>query len=496
MKESLPAMLLWIVVPRKGRTMRVLRSWFRTWVVGVALIASTAPTGRAFAAHAPAGTWKGSLQGMLRLVLHVERGATGTLTGKLDSPDQGAMGIAIDTLWVAGDSLHLEMRRLRASYDAQMSADDSTLSGLWRQGGYALPLALKRTDRVLADRRPQDPTRPYPYDTLDVEYPNAKAGVKLAGTLTLPRGTGPYPCVLLITGSGPENRNEELFNHRPFWVLADHLTRQGIAVLRVDDRGMGGSTGRVTGATSEDFASDVVAGIEFLKTRKEIDPRKIGLIGHSEGGLIAPIVATRSKDVAFIVLMAGPGVRGDSILIMQTAAMRRLLGTSEEAIARESAAMRRVHAMVIQGDSLGVQRTTRELVAIQFEAMTAEQRRGLDPDSLARQATRQFSLPWLRFFLVYDPRPTLMKVKCPVLAIGGSKDFQVPPKENLAAISAALKAGGNHDATVKELPGLNHMFQTATTGAMSEYATIEETLAPSALDEMSRWIVAHTTAKR
>ena len=447
-------------------------------------------------APAPEGIWQGRIQGMLRLVLHVERAPGGGLTGKLDSPDQGAMGIAIDSLWVVGDSLHVEMRRLRATYDAQMSADDSTLSGLWRQGGYSLPLALKRSDQAPADRRPQDPVRPYPYDTLEVEYPNANAGIKLAGTLTIPRGAGPYPCALLITGSGPENRNEELFNHRPFWVLADHLTRQGIAVLRVDDRGVGGSTGHVTGATSEDFASDVVAGIEFLKTRKEIEHKQIGLIGHSEGGLIAPMVAMRSKDVAFIVLMAGPGVRGDSILIMQTAAMRRLFGTSEETIAGEAAAMRRVHAMVIQGDSVGVLRTTRELVAIQIEAMTAEQRRGLDPDSLARQATRQFSLPWLRFFLAYDPGPTLMRLRCPVLALGGSKDFQVPAKENLAGISAALKAGGNRDATVKELPGLNHMFQIATTGAMSEYAAIEETLAPAALDEMSRWIVAHTIAKR
>ena len=434
---------------------------------------------------------------MLRLVLHVERGATGTLTGKLDSPDQGAMGIAIDSLWVTGDSLHVEMRRMRAKYDAQMSADDSTLAGLWKQGDYTLPLTLKRNDQAPADRRPQDPRRPYPYDTLDVEYPNAKAGVKLAGTLTTPRGAGPFPCAILITGSGPENRDEELFNHRPFRVLADHLTRKGIAVLRVDDRGVGGSTGHVTGATSEDFASDVMAGIEFVKTRKEIDAKKIGLIGHSEGGLIAPMVAVRSKDVAFVVLMAGPGVRGDSILIMQAAAMRRLQGMGEEQIARESAVMRRAHELVRRGDSLAIVRATRELVDVQAAMVPADQRASLgNLDTLAAQAARQLSSPWLRFFVSYDPGPTLRKVKCPVLALNGSKDFQVPPAENLAAISAALKAGGNRDATVKELPGLNHMFQTANTGAISEYATIEETLASAALAEMSSWIVARTTAKR
>jgi pimeloyl-ACP methyl ester carboxylesterase len=470
-------------------------------VVSVALIASTVPAARALggdgAASNPEGIWQGTIQGMLRLVLHVERGATGTLSGKLDSPDQGAMGMAIDTLWVAGDSLHFVMKQLRAGYVARFSVDDSSLVGQWSQAGYVLPLTLKRSTALILVRRPQDPAPPYPYDTLDVVYPNAKAGVKLAGTLTTPHGAGPFPCAILITGSGPENRNEELFNHRPFLVLADHLTRKGIEVLGVDDRGVGGSTGRLSRATSEDFAGDVMSGIEFLKGRKEIDAKKIGLIGHSEGGLIAPMVAARSKDVAFIVLMAGPGVRGDSILVMQTAAMQRLQGISEDKIARQSAVMRHGHELLRNGDSLGVVRATRELVEVQAEMLPEDQRKGLgNLDTLAAQASRQLFSPWMRFFIAYDPRPTLMRVKCPVLAINGSKDFQVPPKENLAAITDALKAGNNHDATVKELPGLNHMFQTANTGAMIEYAAIEETIAPAALDEMSRWIVAHTLAKR
>jgi len=321
--------------------------------------------------------------------------------------------------------------------------------------------------------------------------------VKLAGTLTTPRGAGPFPCALLITGSGPEDRNEAIFGHKPFWVLADHLTRKGIAVLRVDDRGVGGSTGSMRGATSEDFAGDALAGIEFLKTRKEIDPKKIGLIGHSEGGLIAPMVAVRSKDVAFIVLMAGTGVRGDSILLMQTAAARRLMGGSDADVAREHEVLRRAYASVRARDSVGAYRATRELVGFQTAALPEEQRRALgDLDSLALRASREIDSPWMRFFFDYDPAPTLKKVKCPVLALNGSKDFQVAPKENLAAISAALKAGGNRDATVKELPGLNHMFQTANTGAMLEYAAIEETIAPAALNEISSWIAARTLAKR
>jgi len=467
------------------------------WVVGVAVIVCSAPAGRVFAAPAPEGTWQGTIQGMIRLVLHVERTSAGALRSTLDSPDQGAMGIKIDTLWVTADSLHLAMRALNARYDARFGDADSSLAGLWAQSGVAVPLTLKRNNQPVVVRRPQEPVRPFPYDTLDVVYPNARAGIKLAGTLTTPRGTGPFPCALLITGSGPEDRNEALFGHKPFWVLADHLTRKGIAVLRVDDRGVGGSTGSPRGSTSEDFAGDVLAGIEFLKTRKEIDPRKIGLIGHSEGGLIAPMVAARSKDVAFIVLMAGPGVRGDSILIMQAAAMRRLQGMSDAQIAREATAMRNAHEMARRGDSLGIERASRELVEVQVAMVPEEQRASVgNLDTLALAAKRQLSLPWIRFFVSYDPRPTLMKVKCPVLALNGSKDFQVPPKENLAAVSAALQAGGNRDATVKELPGLNHMFQTATTGAMSEYAAIEETIAPAALDEMSGWIAARTLVKR
>jgi len=462
-------------------------------VAAAPVIATTADTN---ATRSPQGVWQGSLMG-LRLVLHVERGATGELSGTLDSPDQGAMGLALDTLSFAGDSLRLELRRLRAGFAGAMAASGDSIEGHWTQGGFSLPLTLRRLDRAPEYRRPQDPVPPYPYDTLEVAYENENAGVKLAGTLTVPRSGGPFPCALLITGSGPENRDEELFGHRPFRVLADHLTREGIAVLRVDDRGVGGSTGNTANSTSEDFARDVLAGIEFLKGRREIDRRRIGLIGHSEGGIIAPMVAARSKDVAFIVLMAGTGIPGDSVLILQAAAARRLLGVGEERIAEESAASRRVHARIRAGDSLGVVQATRELVEVQLAGLGEEQRRSVgDIDSLAVRASRALLSPWMRFFVTFDPRPTLEKVKCPVLALVGSKDFQVTPRENLAAIEAALAAGGNRDVTAKELPGLNHMFQTAQTGALSEYARIQETIAPTALDEISRWILARTAGRR
>jgi uncharacterized protein len=363
--------------------------------------------------------------------------------------------------------------------------------------GSPLPLALKRGGVVAAPKRPQEPTRPFPYDTVAVAFDNAAAaGVRLAGTLTLPRGQGPFACALLITGSGPEDRDEAVFGHRPFLVLADHLTRNGIAVLRLDDRGVGGSTGRFATATSEDFASDAVAAVAYLRTRKEIDPKRIGLIGHSEGGLIAPLVVARTKDVAFVVLMAGPGIPGDSTLILQSEAVRRSIGVDEAALQAEKAVSRRMFARIVAGDSLGAAREGQTLVRMQIAALSDAQRAAIgDPDSVGAAAVRPLSTPWMRFFIGHDPRPALRKMRCPVLAINGEKDLQVLPKENLDAIRTTLAAAGNRNVTVKELPGLNHLFQTCRSCTVAEYGQLEETMAPAALDEMTRWIRAHTGAR-
>ncbi|MGH7730434.1 MAG: alpha/beta hydrolase family protein [Candidatus Eiseniibacteriota bacterium] len=444
------------------------------------------------------GIWRGSLEGALRLVVHIERTPAGALRGTMDSPDQGAMGLPIDAVAFANDSLRFTMRQIGGEYVARLAAGGDSLDGVWRQSGMALPLVLLRGGVVAPPRRPQVPNRPFPYDTAAVTFDNPEAaGVRLAGTLTVPRGKGPFPCALLVTGSGPEDRDEAVFGHRPFLVLADHLTRNGIAVLRVDDRGVGGSTGRFAEATSEDFASDVLASVEFLKGRKEIDRRRIGLIGHSEGGLIAPMVATRRKDVAFIVLMAGPGIPGDSTLMLQSAAIRRSIGIAEESIAAEMAASRRTYACLNAGDSLGALREARELVRLQIASLPESQRAAVgDLDSAGAAAIRPLFTPWMRFFIRYDPRPTLPRVTCPVLAINGSKDLQVLAKENLAGIESALKAGGHRHYSVKELPGLNHLFQTCTLCTIAEYLQLEETMAPVALDEMTRWIQARATAGR
>jgi len=330
-----------------------------------------------------------------------------------------------------------------------------------------------------------------PYTEEELVYENKEAGITLAGTLTLPSGDTPFPVVLLITGSGPHDRNETIFNHRPFLVLADYLTRQGIAVLRVDDRGMGKSTGDFFQATSEDFAFDVLAGIEYLKTRKEINPKQIGLIGHSEGGLIAPMVAVKSPDVAFIVLMAGAGLTGEEILYLQGALISRAMGVSEEKIAKNRQTNEKICSFIKEEtDEKIIKEWLRQRFVAGWEKMSEEEKKAIgDPEEYLKAQLQCLFSPWVRFFLTYDPKPTLMKVKCPVLVINGEKDLQVPPKENLSAIEKALKAGGNKNFTIKELPGLNHLFQTAQTGLPSEYAKIEETISPDALKIIGDWIL-------
>jgi hypothetical protein len=293
--------------------------------------------------------------------------------------------------------------------------------------------------------------------------------------------------MVLLTGSGPNNRDEEVYSHRPFMVLADYLTRRGIAVLRFDDRGVGGSTGDFSKATTGDFADDALAGIEFLKGRKKIDPKRIGLIGHSEGGLVGPIAATRSPDVAFIVMLAGPGQPFADELIGQRLRRETWHGAVEEArLALIRSWYERLYALVAEDtDNAVAEKKIRALHA----TLTADEKEKLDwpDDKLDGEIAGQLN-PWFRYAMQCDPRATLMKVKCPVLALNGEKDCQIPPKENLGEIERYLKAGGNKNITIRELPGLNHFFQTCKTGGTSEYGGIEETMSPLTLQTVSDWI--------
>ena len=451
---------------------------------------------RPLAGRTVKGDWEGELQTpgpRLRLVLHVREEAD-TLAATLDSPDQLAFGLVVDRIAQSGDSLKLHMTRLGAGFAGVFDSSGAEVRGEWRQGPAALPLTLKRQSVTRVERRPQDPVPPYPYDTLEVAFENPRGPAHLAGTLTLPRGRGPFPAVLLITGSGQQDRNESIAGHRPFLVLADALTRRGIAVLRVDDRGTGGSTGEVEAATSEDFAGDVLAGVAFLKGHAGIDPALIGLIGHSEGGLIAPLAATRSRDVAFIVLMAGPGLAGHRLIPLQGERVARSMGVDEASIRFGRSINERMVALAMEpADSATIVARMHALSDSIKSVLPEAQKKALgNAPFLKDSQIRTFLTPWFQFFLRYDPAEALRHVTCPVLAINGSLDTQVPAAENLAVIQRELRAARNTDFKVVELPGLNHLFQTCKTGSVAEYHSIEETIAPVALATIGDWVVRHT----
>ena len=443
------------------------------------------------------GPWEGVLDvgaAKLRLVVKISKEKDGSLAGKMDSLDQGAIDLPLSSLTLEGNRLRFEMTAIGGAYDATLNEERSEATGKWSQSGNSWPLVLKRIEKAPGlPGRPQEPHKPYPYDEEDVSYENKAGGVKLAGTLTLPRAKAPFPAVVLISGSGAQDRNEALLGHKPFLVLADHLTRKGVAVLRVDDRGVGGSTGNISASTSEDFAGDVLAGVEFLKARKEIDPKQIGLIGHSEGGLIAPMVAAGSRDIAFIVMMAGPGLIGEEILYLQGALIAKASGAPEDVIATSRANQAAIFAILKEEkDNATAERRIRESYAKMTAQLTEQERKAAGGDTALEAQLKSLLSPWFRYFLTYDPKPALIKVQCPVLAINGEKDLQVPVDQNLKAIDAALTAGKNKDFQVVNMPGLNHLFQTSKTGAPSEYMQIQETISPAALDLMSDWILKHT----
>ena len=435
------------------------------------------------------GDWLGTLDtgmGKLRLVLHITNTEDG-LMANVDSLDQGANGIPVTTITRAGAALKFDMKSIAANYDGMISADLGRFSGTWTQLGKSWPLAFKRVKNAseLELRRPQNPVKPYPYREEEVSYSNPGAKIDLAGTLTIPPGKGPFPAVLLMAGSGPHDRDETLMGHKPFLVLADYLTRKGIVVLRADKRGVGKSDGNYSQAVMADFASDAEAGVAYLKTRVEVDPHKIGLVGHSEGAIEAPMVATRNRDVAFIVMMAGPGVRGDLLLTEQLMLIERAGGKSDAEIEQDAAVQREVLATVKKDkDSAALEKDLREVMA------------GKVPEAQIGMQVKVVSSPWFRGLLDYDPAVTLSTVTCPVLAIDGEKDLQVPPEQNLPPIRKALQAARNQNFEVVELPGLNHLFQTAKTGAVSEYSEIEETMSPVALEKVANWILKQAGASR
>jgi uncharacterized protein len=436
------------------------------------------------------GTWQGALDtnGMrYRLQLRISHDAQGQLIASMDSIDQGINGFRASKVTQSDSAVHLELPAIRGIYDGTLNTVRNTMSGTWQQGDNPTPLTFKRSDQILELRRPQTPKQPYPYREQEVAFPNGKAAISLAGTLTIPRGPGPFPAAILLAGSGPLDRDEADSGHRPFLVLADHLTRNGIAVLRYDKRGIGRSTGEYDAATTADFAADAQAALEFLKNRKDIDARKIGMIGHSEGGIIAPLIASHSNNVAWIVILAGPATKGEETLLLQSDLITRAAGMTDDQVAK---------SLDFDRESYNLARHESNRVILETKLEALAQSSGLGPAMAPAFLQRQIhwtSSPWFRYFLDYDPLPALQKTKCPVLALSGEKDLQVPPKENLPLVRKALQDGGNKDYQVVELPGLNHLFQHCYIGLPAESRAIEETFALEALSTISDWIAKHSS---
>jgi hypothetical protein len=429
------------------------------------------------------GDWVGTLtvgQTDLRVVFRLRTDAEGALTGTMDSPDQGATDIPLGRILVDADTLRLEVPSIAGRYAGVLGDSAEALEGQWVQGGRRLPLRLQRTENAPAVRRPQEPSFPVPYESETVTFRNEEAGIALEGTLTRPNTDAPVPGVVLVAGSGPSDRNATIMGHKPFLVLADALTRRGVAVLRFDERGVGQSGGTQRGATTADFAGDVAAAVDALARREGVEAGQVGVIGHSEGGLIGPMVATQTDQVAFLVLLAAPGLPGDAILADQLDRRIRRQGASRRVRALQRGTQQRIFEVLKQdADSTEI--------ASQLEKIML-QTRGISGDEVIEREIQRLMDPWLRFYISHDPRATLREVDVPVLALAGAKDQQVAPDTNQAAIAEALSADADSAVTVRTLDGLNHLFQTAETGVPSEYGRIEETFAPKAIDVITDWI--------
>jgi pimeloyl-ACP methyl ester carboxylesterase len=440
------------------------------------------------------GTWIGSLKvgtQELRLALHLVR-SQGGYSATLDSLDQGVTGIPCDRVSVEGGVLIFEINSLRIRFEGKINEKGEEITGTFKQGNVSLPLTLKRGEVPPPPRRPQTPQPPFPYAEEEVSFSNEDKSVTLGGTLTLPPGEGPFPAVVLISGSGLQDRDETIFGHKPFWVLADFLTRHGIAVLRVDDRGVGKSSGPVERATSRDFAEDVKMSWAYLGTRKEIDKKKRGLIGHSEGGLLAAMVASEVPEVAFIVMLAGSAVPGKDLLPLQVYRQYLASGVKEEVARKVKDLYQKFcEAVMAEPDKARVLEKIRAILKESSGGADEEFKKTLEMmEAQAEDLVTFLTGPWMRFFLAYDPAQALGKVRCPVLALNGSLDVQVDAGQNLSAIVRALEEGGNSDYTIVKVPGVNHLFQTAITGSPQEYGKIEETFSPKVMEFIKDWILS------
>jgi len=438
------------------------------------------------------GRWEGAITIMgsdLNIVVVFEDGDEG-LAGSIDIPQQGAQDIDLANVSYTEPTVHFELPAPQGTAAFEGERDGNTIAGRFTQAGYTRTFNMERSEEPMEEPAAPDP--PPPYGEEEVTFANGD--VSLAGTLTTPPSGGPFPAVVMITGSGAQNRDEEIFGFKPFQMIADHFTRNGIAVLRYDDRGVGGSTGSVAQSTSEDFAGDVLQAVAYLQTRDDIDANHIGLVGHSEGGIIAPIAATSSESVAFIVLMAGTSVTGEEILFAQGEAILRANGATAEQLREQREMQSRMFEAVRAGEGMEeLEADVRAQVRAGIDSLPPDQRAAIADIDAAVDAQVNGQLdavrsPWFKYFLDYDPTTALEQVQIPVLALFGELDLQVPPSVNLEPLERALVRGGNDDITIHTFPKANHLFLTAVTGSPNEYPTMEKVFVPGFLEMMTEWI--------
>jgi pimeloyl-ACP methyl ester carboxylesterase len=438
------------------------------------------------------GTWQGAIEVgnmRMRLQLHVAHADKGQLVASIDSLDQGIQGIPASKVSESAGQLRFEISVFRAEYRGTLNATKNGIQGVWTQNDTEEPLNFERSERVLDLRRPQNPVKPYPYREEEISLAAGEGKAVLAGTLDIPEGNGPFPAAVLIGGSGPNDRDEAVAGHKPFWVLADFLTRRGMMVLRYDKRGCGRSTGVYEQAAMQDFVQDAQAALSYLQSRKEVDPRRLGLVGHGEGGILGAQLAARSSDVKWLVLLASPATTGERTLLRQSELVARTGGLAEEQIARSQEFDRLAYAAV---------REVKESARLETRLHALVEKSGLGasmpPQALEAQL-RLMTSPSFREFLDYDPEPALERLICPVLALNGDRDLQVNADENVPLLRKAYETSGNRDFTVMEIEGVNHLFQKAQSGSPALYGAIEETVAPEVLKAMESWLAKYSICR-
>lgn len=437
-----------------------------------------------------AGDWFGFLDVQnvkIKIVFHILN-QENIYSGTMDSPDQGTYGLNLNAVKFSNQNVTFDLNVFGIMYEGILISKDS-ISGDFKQGNFIQKMTLKKSETNIDSKpkRPQEPKEPFPYKIQEVRFMNAFSNIELAGTLTIPKGLGTFPAVVLVSGSGAQNRDEELLNHKPFLVLADYLTRNGIAVLRYDDRGIGESGGKFDGATTSDFAYDAQAAYTYLKSLKKINKNKIGIIGHSEGGMIAPMVAAADSTVKFIVLLAGPGIPINQLMLKQTEVNSRFSGIKEEEIAISLELNKKFYEILLHEEN-------NDSAKLKIEQIVADHVNSM-PSEIAEQIVQELPQitstmlsPWFRYFINFNPEHYLRQINCPVLAINGNKDCQVSAVENLAGIRKSVKETNNKNVYTYIMPDLNHLMQHCETGYVNEYIKIEETFSEEVMKIIADWI--------